>query len=148
VGLPERGSHPEDLLPNQVLVVWPYTDLGDERLGFGTRSISLAQRAGGAPTKLGLLNPEGWAAYAVHGCLFVKRFACDPAATYPDMGCNTELFTNDEMLEVESLGPLVDLAPGGSVEHTEDWFLFADVPAVASEADIREHVFPRVAETA
>ena len=34
----------------------------------------------------------------------------DAAATYPDLGCNFETFTNEEILEIESLGPLVTLA--------------------------------------
>jgi hypothetical protein len=147
VGLPKRGRHPRDLLPNQGLVLWPYTDLADPRLKLGTRAILLSQRKDRGPTKLGLLNVEGWAAYAVHGCLFVKRFACQPGATYPDMGVSTELFTNQEMLEVESLGPLVSLAPGQAVEHVEEWHLFAGVPAVRSEADAEAHVRPRLAKT-
>jgi len=143
-GLPPRGSHPEDLLPNQQLVLWPYTDLGDERITMETRSILLAQRADGGPTKLGLSNPEGWAAYAVHGCLFIKRFAWDAGAFYPDMGCNTELFTNEEMLEVESLGPLAVVEPGEAVEHVEDWHLFSDVPPIETGADVEEFVRPRL----
>jgi hypothetical protein len=58
------------------------------------------------------------------------------------MGCNTELFTNADMLEVESLGPLVILPPGRRVEHVEDWFLFAGVPAIRREADVDKHVRP------
>jgi len=142
VGLPPRGSHPQDLLPNQTLTLWSYTDLGDPRLAMGSRAILLEQRAGGKAFKLGLLNPEGWVAYAVGGCLFVKRFACKPRKTYPDMNCNTELFTNSDMLEVESLGPLVNLRPGKKVEHREDWLLFGGVPAIATEADVEQHVRP------
>ena len=143
VGLPPRGSHPKDLLPNQRLVLWPYTDLADPRLMMGTRALLLRQRKTmPKPFKLGLSNPEGWAAYAVHGCLFVKRFAFDPAATYPDMGCNTEFFTNADMLEVESLGPLVTLPAGKEVSHIEDWYLFGGVPAIRSEADVDKVVRP------
>jgi hypothetical protein len=143
IGLPPRGSHPEDLLPNQSLVLWPYTDLADPRVTFGTRVVLVAQNPRAAkPFKLGLSNPEGWAAYAVRGCLFLKKFAFDPCACYPDMGCNTELFTNADMLEVESLGPLVTLPPGRRVEHVEDWFLFAGVPAIRREADVDKHVRP------
>ncbi|KPK47138.1 MAG: hypothetical protein AMK72_08810 [Planctomycetes bacterium SM23_25] len=142
IGLPERGSHPRDLLPNQHVVLWPYTDLGDSRLTLGTRTILLRQTAKTTPQKLGLANPEGWAAYAVHRCLFVKRFAYDPRAAYPDTGCNTELFTNADMLEVESLGPLARLAPGRKVEHLEDWYLFSGVPPIATEADADNHVRP------
>jgi hypothetical protein len=144
VSLPPRGSHPRDLLPNQQLVLWPYTDLGDPRIRLSARSILLSQRADMGPTKLGLLNLDGWAAYSVHGCLFVKRFACSAGADYPDMGCNTELFTNADMLEVESLAPLATLAPGARVEHVEQWQLFADVPPLKSAADVETHVRPLV----
>lgn len=148
VGLPPRGSHPADLLPNQQLVLWPYTDLADPRLTLGTRAILIQQRKAPAkPLKLGLSNPEGWAAYAVHGCLFVKRFAFDSAATYPDMGCNTEFWTNPDMLEVESLGPLVTVAAGREVSHVEDWYLFADVPAIRTEKDVDKHVRPLLKKT-
>lgn len=142
IGLPKRGRHPRDLLPNQHLVLWPYTDLGDSRLTMGTRAILLRQTAKATPQKFGLANPEGWAAYAVHRCLFIKRFAYDPKATYPDAGCNTELFTNADMLEIESLGPLVTLAPGKKVQHVEDWYLLAAVPPVTNEAAVDKHVRP------
>jgi hypothetical protein len=149
IGLPPRGSHPKDLLPNQSIVLWPYTDLGDARLKFGTRSILLSQDPQATkPEKFGLLNPEGWAAYAIGGCLFIKRFPCRPRRTYPDMGCNTEFFTNADMLEVESLGPLVKLAPGKKVEHVEDWRLYAGVPPITSEADVDAHVRPLIEKTA
>ncbi len=144
VGLPPRGRHPEDLLPNQRLVLWPYTDPGDTRLAMGPRAILLAQHAARGPIKLGLSNPQGWAAYAVEACLFVKRFAFDAEADYPDMGSTTELFTNEEMLEVESLGPLVTLEAGAAVEHVEDWHVFADVPPVQTPADAETHVLPRI----
>ena len=143
IGLPPRGSHPRDLLPNQTLTLWPYTDLGDPRLVCGTRAILLKQDPQAAkPEKFGILTPEGWAAYAVGGCLFVKRFACKPRKAYPDRGCNAEFFTNADMLEVESLGPMARLRPGKKVEHVEDWFLFADVPPIAAEVDVDQHVRP------
>jgi hypothetical protein len=145
LGLPPRGSHPKDLLPNQTITLWPYTDLGDARLKCGTRAILLRQdTAATKPEKFGILTPEGWAAYAVAGCLFVKRFPCKPRKAYPDMGCNAEFFTNADMLEVESLGPLVNLKPGRKVEHVEDWSLFAGVPAIETEAAVDQYVRPLV----
>jgi hypothetical protein len=50
-------------------------------------------------------------AYWLGETLFVKRYAYDPTAEYPDMGCNTEVFTNADMLELETLSPLIDAAP-------------------------------------
>ncbi|MCK5567580.1 MAG: hypothetical protein KAI62_06680, partial [Actinomycetia bacterium] len=41
-----------------------------------------------------------------------------------DLGCNTEIYTDWDILEVETLGGKVPVAPGGSVEHLEKWYLF------------------------
>lgn len=46
---------------------------------------------------------------------------------YPDFGASLECFTNAEMLEVETLGPLTTLEPGSTVEHVEQWHLYRDV---------------------
>ncbi|HET6442458.1 MAG TPA: hypothetical protein VFH53_08780, partial [Phycisphaerae bacterium] len=54
------------------------------------------------------------------------------------------LFTNADILEVESLGPLVTLEPGGEIEHVEEWHLFSDVPAIATPADVGKHVRPLI----
>jgi hypothetical protein len=72
---------------------------------------------------LGLLLSEGWLAYARRGDLFIKRAASDANATYPDRGSSAEVFTNHEMLELETLGPMELLEPGSVVEHSEIWEL-------------------------
>ena len=65
---------------------------------------------------------EAWAAYLLGSELFVKRYSAAPGA-YPDFGCSFETFTNADFLELETLGPLVRLAPGEFVYHTETWTL-------------------------
>ncbi|MEA3186499.1 MAG: hypothetical protein QOD99_329 [Chthoniobacter sp.] len=124
---PPLGQHPRDLLPNRILVVWPYTDMADPRWRFGSRLITLRQTAEGFPTKLGLAHKEQWVAYLMRDALFLKTFGHLEGEAYPDGGCNFETFSNSEMLELESLGPLRRLAPGESTEHTEHWHLL-DVP--------------------
>src|SRR5436853_500557 len=62
--------------------------------------------------KLGLFNPDTWAAYLLRGDAFVKRTKADPSQTYPDFGCSFETFTNNDFLEVETLGPMTKLLPG------------------------------------
>jgi len=44
-------------------------------------------------------------------------------ATYPDRGCNLEIFTNSEMLELETLSPLKQLKRDETLEHIETWTL-------------------------
>ena len=143
--LPERGGHPEHLLPASTLTLWRFTDMSDARWTFGQRFIMLRQDENlSSPQKIGALVPDGWAAYANQNQLFVKRFACDPRATYPDFGVNFETFTNGDMLEVETLGPLQVLAPGEIVEHREEWAIFDNVPAPQNEDDVENVIVPLV----
>ncbi len=144
IPLPPKQPHTDVLTPGFPLVLWPYTDMADARFRWGTRYITFAQDAAKGPTKIGLPQEDGWAAYRVHETLFVKYFDFDPSAEYPDLGCNYETFSNEEMLEVESLGPLTLLAPGEAVDHVETWRLFKDVPAFSDDASIDRIVRPLV----
>lgn len=147
IPLPPRGPHAENLLPASRLVLWAYTDMSDPRWIWGEKYVLLrqdSQRA--AYQKAGASVPDGWAAYANHDQLFVKRVAYQPGAAYPDQGCSVEVFTNAEMLELETLGPLVSLAPQSSVEHVEDWYLLDGVPQPASDRDVETGVMPKLHE--
>ena len=126
IPLPPPGKHSGDSRPNRPMVLWPFTDMTDGRWRWGQRFITLRQGEAG-PTKLGLMHREGWIAYHSYDSLFLKTIEVIEGATYPDFGCNFETFANEEMLEVEALGPLVELAPGASTQHTEQWDLFAGV---------------------
>lgn len=146
--LPPRGPHPQNLLPKNSMTMWSYTNFTDARWRLGARYILLRQdsRATG-PQKVGLSVPDGWAAHWRNGRLFVKKFAYDAAATYPDFGATVETFTNAEMLELETLGPLARLAPGAAVEHAEHWFLFRDVRLDSLDDDaVDRAVLPKVKE--
>lgn len=140
---PPHAPHPgsstgakaaDDFLPHFTLVLWPYFEFTDPRWTFGKDLILLRHMQRG-PTKIGLSNSAGWAGYVNNGTLFLKRFDWEKQATYPDRGVNYETFSNEDMVEMESLGPLVKLAPGGAVEHVERWSLQGGVGAVRDEAD-------------
>src|SRR5438093_248134 len=83
-----------DFAPNRLHVVWPVTDFRDPRWGFGTSAITLRHDARRGPTKIGLAHRLGGVGYLNGGTLFVKRFAPQDGAPYPDGGCNFETFTN------------------------------------------------------
>lgn len=119
----EFQSHSQKLLPVRPLVLWAYTNMADDRWTWGQKMIKLSQREGG-PQKIGALVTKGWAAYSIESFLFVKQFPCVQNANYPDMGCNFEMFTRHDMLELESLSPLTTIEPGDFVSHTEKWFLY------------------------
>jgi hypothetical protein len=120
------APHPEALLAARPLVLWPYTDMADPRLRWGRRTVEMRQDAAAShPLKFGVLATRPAAAYEWQGMIFLKRAEFTAGAVYPDFNCNLEFFTNAEMLEVESLGPLTTLAAGGGMAvHTERWYLF------------------------
>ena len=94
--------------------------------------------------KLGFYNAEGWIAYARRGLVFVKTYDPHPGA-HADLGCNTETFTNDLILELETLRPLVKIPPGSAAEHTERWSLF-EAELGDEEASIADTLTPLVEE--
>lgn len=137
------GAHPEHLLPARPLVLWPFTEMSDSRWTWGKRYVQLQQKSSGGPQKAGVFNSLGWAACAVNESLFVVKYDVHPGKPHTDCGCNTELFTNQDMLEVETLGPLTRIAPGGVAEHSENWGLFPQTVG-PNEADIDADVLPCV----
>ena len=127
-GFPPRGRHPEVLLPTNPLVMWAYTDFSDPRWRFTKKYLILRQDPEARePQKAGLFHPDTWGAYLLGTDLFVKRSKADPARRYADFGCSFEMFTNAEMLELETLGPLAEVPAGGMIEHVEHWSLHRNV---------------------
>ncbi|HET7678339.1 MAG TPA: hypothetical protein VFK38_10880 [Candidatus Limnocylindrales bacterium] len=143
----EFRPHPEALAPVRPVVLWSYTDMSDPRWSWGRRYVQLRQDPSAtSKQKAGFLNTRGWAAYLLDGEVLLKRYPCLPAAVYPDMGCNTQIFTDPEMLELETLGPLTRLEPGAHVEHVERWYL-ARVDCGPSDEELDEALVPLVAAT-
>ena len=141
--VPHNLQHSARLLPSHCMGIWEYTNLSDPRWTWGDRFIFLDQDPQSpAPQKIGLVNRYGWAAYSVLNQLFIKWFAFNPEAVYPDYQCNFEIYTNDQILELESLGPLQELAPGESTSHQEKWFLHRNIPTIKSEQDVERFVLP------
>jgi hypothetical protein len=146
--LPPRVAMDKDHFQSVApLTLWSFTDLADPRWVFGTEYIQLIQQpcpqARFPEQMTGIYNPAGWGAYFCSGTLFVKHASASAGASaYPDFGCNFEVFTNSDFLELETLGPKVTLRPGESTVHTERWHLVGDVPGGEDEAWIRSAVLP------
>jgi hypothetical protein len=143
---PAVRERPGDLLPNRSIVLWPYTDLSDLRLTWG-RKYWLLRHAPDYPNiKIGLHHRERWVAYVWGDTLFIKTFNYEPSAAYPDMGCNFETFANSEIMEIESLGPLITLKPGEATNHQEVWHLFplTEQLEITSEEALAEWITPFV----
>lgn len=120
----------------------------DPRYIWGTKYIILSQDSTAKePTKIGVGVKEGWAAYSRKDHLFIKRFKYLQGERYPDFGSSVESFTNADMIELETLGPLDTIQPGSLVEHAEDWFLFKGVGLILDEDSVDQHVVPKLKET-
>jgi hypothetical protein len=116
-------AHTDRLLPTRPIVLWGYTKLGDPRWTWGNRVVRLRQDSTMGPQKVGTFVEQGYAAAEIHGHLLLKRFQVVPGASHADLGCNFETFTNQQFIEIETLGPLTSVAPGGHTSHTETWYL-------------------------
>jgi len=143
-GFPPRGTHPKDLAATNPLVMWAYTDLSDPRWKFTKKYMTLRQDPNNSNAqKLGTFNTDTWAAYLLNGEAFVKRAKADAAKTYTDFGCSFETFTNNEFLEIETLGPITKVQPGQTVEQVEHWGLFKNVkPAAITDEELTRVLEP------
>lgn len=136
------GAESEFLLPARSLALWQFTKMNDPRWLWGEKYIQAKQDPlYPSEQKIGVTNKQKWTAYYLNGEVLIKHFDFDPKSIYPDFGCNNEVFINGDFLEIETLGPLTKLAPGGAVEHTERWLL-AKVTTDQSEESIDAHILP------
>lgn len=125
---------PDGVQANGSLVTWPYTRLADERLVLDDPVVRL-RSVGGAPSpcKIGMPGRAGWMAYRLGGTVLVKRVTYIEGATYPDLGASLQCYSGGDFIEIETLGPLVTLAPGSSIDHRETWSLHAVDPAMDTD---------------
>jgi hypothetical protein len=139
-GFPPRGKHPAHLEVTNPLAMWAYTDLTDKRWKFTRKYLTLQQDPNNSNAqKLGTFNVDTWGAYLLNGEAFIKRTKSDATKTYPDFGCSFETFTNNEFLEIETLGPFGRVAPGQTVEQSERWGLFRNVKIAEVSDDAIDH---------
>jgi hypothetical protein len=138
-------SHDEYLLPARSLVLWYFTDLTDPRIVLGRRYIQLRTDASRPePQKIGAANQQGWSIYyhAASETVFAKRVAYKGEARYTDFGANTETYSAGDYMELETLGPIELLEPGGAVLHREQWHLFRKVKLGTDENEIEAGLVP------
>ena len=131
-------TDPDGVQSNGSIVTWPYTRLADERLALDDPIIRLRAIPGApSPCKIGIPGRAGWIAYRLGGAVLVKRAAFIEGATYADLGASVQCYSGGDFLEIETLGPLVSLAPGGSISHRETWSLHAVEAGLDSDEALR-----------
>jgi hypothetical protein len=135
---PAKGGN--RLLPDRRISLWPYTDLADERLVLDKDYIFVGQKPEIAkPFKIGISAEPGICAYFLKGVVFLKKFNIKEGE-HPDFGCNTEIYSCGEFLELETLGPLRIIEPGAVIEHREFWSL-APSTGLEPSADLVDGFF-------
>lgn len=121
--LPQPAVTSEHLVqPNRLLVLWPYTSWHDERLVLGDNECSVRAEEG-PPMKIGAFVPAGCVSYSRAGTTLMMSFQPIEGARYADMGCNVEVYAEEEFLELEVLGPLARLEAGSKLALDERWEL-------------------------
>ncbi len=127
------------VLPNRNLVLWSYSRLNDKRLAFCDDYIVMQQDNNATtPNKIGFTNESGWVGVFKANQLLIKFTELEDA-DYPDGGCTHELYTNNVMLECETLGSLQTLAPGEIARHIEEWELYEqETPDSFTQENIQE----------
>ena len=118
---PAQNADAHGWLNNRILALWPYTRINDPRLILRDDFILIHATPSPPFVKIGYYNPFSWLAYWVDGFLFRKTFDTIANATYPDSGCNAEIYCDNHVIELETLGPLGRLEPGKPFVHTEMW---------------------------
>ncbi|HET6823549.1 MAG TPA: hypothetical protein VFH34_12945 [Anaerolineales bacterium] len=127
------------VLPNRSLALWPYTDMVNPNVRWGSNYILLDAELD-SPFKIGFPNPRGWLAYWWNGTLFVKRAEYDAQAEYFDFGSSSECYCNDQFIELETLSPIRTIAPGETVSHIETWELYREIDRPRHESDAQRIV--------
>ena len=117
-------SDPEIRTPDRNLVFWPYTQVDDPRLMVKADYLFVSGSSRENEFKVGYRNTAGWIGYAKDNTLFCKHFNPQSNSKLPDWDCNVEVFVNNRFIELETLGPLIDLEPGEAATHLETWELF------------------------
>ncbi|MCJ7735446.1 MAG: DUF4380 domain-containing protein [Anaerolineales bacterium] len=113
------------LLPNRQLVLWPYTRINSPYLEYNDQAVVVKAEMETGALKVGTANPRGWLAYILERTLFVKRAVYQAGADYLDRGASSQIYCNPSFIELETLGPVLSLAPGESVDHQEIWQIYS-----------------------
>lgn len=124
------------VLPNRTLTLWPYTDMTNPNVHWGSNYI-LMQANMVSPFKIGFPNPRGWQGYWWNGSLFVKHAKYEAQSAYYDFGSSSECYCSDKFIELETLAPINVITPGETVTHVETRNLYKDVDRPQNESEVQ-----------
>jgi len=136
VGILPLPVNTNGFTPNRNLVLWPYSQIHDERLELQDDMILVYGKAAEQALKIGNRNSHSWIACALGDALFVKRLEVVDG-NFPNMGCNVEAYVWDMYIELETLGTLKTLRRNESATLNETWeVVIGEYPANLDTARI------------
>lgn len=113
------------LLPNRNITFWPYSKLNDPRLNIYNKYITLKQDPNNTDAfKIGIDCNAGVGYYVLDNVVFSKEYKHTLHGNYPDFSASYESYTNETILEFETLSTLHNVAPGETIEHDEKFILY------------------------
>lgn len=119
--LPVEGRDREtSVQADRSLILWPYSQLDDRRLSWRQRMV-LIEGSPGPQLKFGSGPGPAQLGYWREGFLFVKTLPEIPDVGRPDRGAVAQVYVNEQFCELESVGHITRLQPGGEVGHREVW---------------------------
>jgi len=118
------AADPHGLLPNRNIVLWTYTDLASGLVELKNKGLYVHARVKEGALKIDSSNPVGWIGYDLEGMLFVKRAAYVEGGNYLDEGASSQIYTNQDSIELETVAPVVELSAGESTSHQEIWEVY------------------------
>ncbi len=129
IPLSDQPADPHGLMPNETVVLWPYTGVADTPFVMSDR-VLLVNTVRTSPMKLGVPLSRGWLAYHRGSQVFVKRFEHVDGGRYLDQGASGQCYCNADFLELETLSEQRLVQPGQSVTHREAWELHQVEPGI------------------
>jgi hypothetical protein len=121
--------------PNRKLVLWSYSHWRDARLDIHDDYVLVNAQPNPEPCKIGGLNVCGWVGYLTGSVLMIKHFEAQPDLPHADLGCNVEVYCNDQYVELETLAPLQQLQPGQEAVYPETWEFYSGLPDAPMDLD-------------
>jgi len=107
--------------PGRYVSLWGATNVGDERVKWTKHHLSAQHKDIPDYFKVGLYTKSGKAFYYNKGQKFTLEFGTKDFGSYPDNGCNFEMWMHSKCMELESLGRVTHLLKGESATHIEYW---------------------------
>jgi len=129
------------LLPDRQLVFCPYTEINSSHLEINDRAVGTGASMPEGTLKVGSPNHHNWLAYALDGVLFVKRSEYQKRANYLDRGASSQIYCNQDVIELENLGPVVKLKSGDYVKHQEIWQIYQEDDWPPEISNIYQSIF-------